>query len=140
MDLSSLALSVAQENAHRLAASNVQCIESSWCSALADKQFDMIVSNPPYIRAQDQHLEQGDVRFEPRCALTSGEDGLEDIRIISQQAKAKLKNGGVLLLEFGYDQADRVADILQADHYQDIQRHVDLAGIVRAISALKKRA
>ena len=111
-------------------------MESSWCESLEDNHFDLIISNPPYIREQDEHLEQGDVRFEPRSALTAGKDGLEDIRIISQQAKAKLKNGGILLIEFGYDQADAVVEILQTDNYQNIQRHLDLAGIVRAISAV----
>ncbi len=136
VDLSSAALAVAEENADRLAAHNVQCVESSWCESLEDNHFDLIISNPPYIREQDEHLDQGDVRFEPRSALTAGKDGLEDIRIISQQAKAKLKNGGILLIEFGYDQADAVVEILQTDNYQNIQRHLDLAGIVRAISAV----
>jgi len=135
VDLSPAALAVAKGNADRLAATNVQCIESSWCDALHDKHYDLIVSNPPYIREQDEHLDQGDVRFEPRSALTAGEDGLEDIRMISQQAKAKLKSGGLLMLEFGYDQADAVTDILQGDGYQNIQQHLDIAGIVRALSA-----
>lgn len=135
VDFSPAALSVAKGNADSLAAHNVQCIESSWCDALEDNHFDLIVSNPPYIREQDEHLAQGDVRFEPRSALTAGEDGLEDIRIISQQAKAKLKNGGILLLEFGYDQADLIRKILQQDAYINIQEHLDIAGIVRALSA-----
>lgn len=135
VDLSAAALAVAQDNADRLAAGNVECIESSWCTALEDNHYDLIVSNPPYIREQDEHLNQGDVRFEPRSALTAGEDGLEDIRIISQQAKAKLKSGGLLMLEFGYDQADLVSDILAQDGYENIQAHLDIAGIVRALSA-----
>ena len=137
VDLSPAALTVAQANADRLTAGNVQCIESSWCTALQNECFDLIVSNPPYIREQDEHLVQGDVRFEPRSALTAGEDGLEDICIISQQAFIKLKSGGVLMLEFGYDQANAVADILQTDGYKNIQKHLDLAGIIRAISANK---
>lgn len=135
VDFSRAALAVAQENADRLTAGNVQCVESSWCDALKDNHFDLIVSNPPYIREQDEHLAQGDVRFEPRSALTAGEDGLEDIRIISQQAKAKLKSGGLLLLEFGYDQAEQVRDILSRDGYANIQAHLDIAGIIRALSA-----
>ena len=139
VDKSKAALVVAQDNADKLKASNVHCIESSWCEALTDNSYELIVSNPPYIREQDHHLDQGDVRFEPRSALTAGEDGLDDIRIISQQAINKLKDAGYLLLEFGYDQSDDVAEILESDGYQNIQKHRDLSGIIRAISAIRPK-
>lgn len=140
VDKSPAALAVAQGNADRLEASNVRCVESSWCDALGEQQFDLIVSNPPYIREQDEHLAQGDVRFEPRSALTAGSDGLEDIRIIAKQAKSHLKANGLLLLEFGYDQARVVADILKAEGFVQLQEHLDIAGIVRALSARKSGA
>lgn len=135
VDQSIEALAIAQHNADKLKASNVECHQSNWCDVLEDQKFDLIVSNPPYIREQDEHLSQGDVRFEPRSALTAGDDGLDDIRTISKQASCKLKPDGYLLLEFGYDQADDVSDLLKAQGYHSIIRHKDLAGITRAISA-----
>ncbi len=135
VDKSRAALRVAKANADRLAASPVRLVESDWCAALADHHYDLIIANPPYIRSDDAHLHQGDVRFEPRSALTAGADGLEDIRIICAQAGDKLKPGGQLLLEFGYDQIDSVVEIISANGFSDIQRHRDLAGINRATSA-----
>jgi release factor glutamine methyltransferase len=77
----------------------------------------MIVSNPPYIRASDPHLEQGDVRFESRLALVAGEDGLDAIRLILEQAKHHLANGGWLLIEHGYDQGQRLRELFTAAGY-----------------------
>ncbi len=88
----------------------------------------MIVSNPPYVRHNDPHLTEGDVRFEPREALDGGLDGLDSIRVITQFAKEYLKRDGYLILEHGFDQAKPVAALLQAHHYRDIVCHRDLAG------------
>ncbi len=76
------------------------------------ERFPMIVGNPPYIPASDPHLSEGDVRFEPKSALVAGSDGLDDIRQIVAQAPQHLLDGGWLLLEHGYDQADAVRDLL----------------------------
>jgi release factor glutamine methyltransferase len=91
----------------------------------------MIVANPPYIAAGDAHLVQGDVRFEPRTALASGADGLDDIRRITAQAKVHLNNNGWLLVEHGYDQAAQVRALLQQAGFDSIFSARDLAGIER---------
>ncbi len=129
VDYSLHALDVAKQNAqkHQL---DIQFLQSNWFSALKTPhtQFNCIVSNPPYIEEKDPHLSQGDVRFEPLSALTSGEDGLDDIRIIAQHAPLHLKPQGWLLIEHGYHQANAVADIFSANHFINIQLQHDLAG------------
>lgn len=131
VDASSEAFNVAQENARRLNISNVRLLRSDWFSALPGERFDLIVSNPPYIAASDAHLAQGDLRFEPRSALASGTDGLDDIRRIGAQAKTHLNEGGWLLFEHGYDQAERVRALLQQDGFNEVFSARDLAGIER---------
>ncbi len=106
-------------------------VRSDWFSELGDQRFDLIVANPPYIAANDPHLDQGDVRFEPRSALVGGEDGLLCIRHIVAHAHEHLGPGGWLLLEHGYDQADACRELLQAGGYTDILCRRDLAGIRR---------
>ena len=132
VDASTQALEVAQENANQLKLRNVHCLRSEWFSALAGERFDLIVSNPPYIAEDDLHLQQGDLRFEPRSALASGADGLDDIRIIIRQAKDYLVPGGWLLFEHGYDQASRARELLQAGGFNAVFSACDLAGIERA--------
>lgn len=121
-DLSTAALAVAQANARQLELDNIEFRHSDWCSALADdEKFEMIVSNPPYIRAADPHLEQGDVRFEARLALVAGEDGLDAIRQILEQAKQHLINRGWLLIEHGYDQGQQLRELFTAAGYEDVK-------------------
>jgi release factor glutamine methyltransferase len=122
------ALAVAQKNASRLGISNVEFLAGDWFEPLAGRQFQMIVSNPPYIPADDPHLQQGDVRFEPATALVSGDDGLNDIRHLITKAKNFLVSPGWLLLEHGHDQGEAVITLLQAAGYQDIENHRDLLG------------
>jgi len=110
---------------------NVRLLRSDWFAALAGERFDLIVSNPPYIAENDAHLAQGDLRFEPRSALASGADGLDDIRRIVAGAKEHLNPGGWLLFEHGYDQAGRVRDLLGAAGYTGVLSARDLAGIER---------
>lgn len=131
VDASSSALSIAQENANQLQISNVQFLHSNWFESLAGKIFDMIVSNPPYIASADPHLSQGDLRFEPASALASGEDGLNDIRLIVQQAAQYLNPNGWLMFEHGYNQAAEVAKLLEEAEFIAIQHVQDLAGISR---------
>ena len=109
-DASADALEVARSNAQTLKLP-VQFHQGSWLSALAGQQFDLIVSNPPYIAAADPHLAA--LAHEPLQALASGADGLEDIRQIIAQAPAHLHTGGWLLLEHGYDQAAAVRELLE---------------------------
>jgi release factor glutamine methyltransferase len=131
VDASATALEVAQFNAQRLNLGNVRLLHGNWFSALKGESFDIIVSNPPYIAAGDVHLAQGDVRFEPRDALISGTDGLDDIRRICTQAKAHLRPKGWLILEHGYDQAAQVRALLQQSGLKEIFSARDLSGIER---------
>lgn len=129
VDFSADALAVAQANAQRLNLA-VQFAHGSWLQPIkAQAPFDLIVSNPPYIRADDPHL--ASLTHEPLSALTSGADGLEDIRSIVEQAPACLQRGGWLLLEHGWDQAADVAALLQAGGFAQVQHRHDLAGIAR---------
>jgi release factor glutamine methyltransferase len=130
-DASASALAVAQENAQDLGITNVQFVESDWFSSLTGQRFDVIVSNPPYVASGDQHLLEGDVRFEPITALASGSDGLDDIRNIVAQAGSHLRQNGWLLLEHGYDQADRVRKLLLYSGFSSVYSAKDLASIER---------
>lgn len=127
VDASAAALAVAQANAQRLHL-DVQFVQTSWLNGLAGP-FDLIVSNPPYIADQDQHLTA--LTHEPLTALASGADGLEDIRSIVAQSISRLKPGGWLLLEHGYDQAAAVRALLHAAGLAHVQSRQDLAGIER---------
>ncbi len=124
-DIDAASLQLAHENAQQHQLNNIQFAQGNWYEALNHQRFDIIVSNPPYIPENDPHLEQGDVRFEPRRALRSGNDGLDDIRLLVAQAPQYLKNNGLLLLEHGYDQQQQVRDIFTKNHYQQIQQSRD---------------
>lgn len=136
VDASTAALAVASENAERLASGNLRLLHSDWFSAIEEEVFDVIVSNPPYINADDPHLRQGDLRFEPPGALASGSDGLDDIRRIVADAPKYLAPGGWLLLEHGYDQAERVGELLRAAGFCEVQSRQDIAGIARVTMGL----
>lgn len=129
-DVSGAALAVARANATLLGA-DVSFVESDWLSAFAGLRFDVIVSNPPYVAAGDPHLAEGDLRFEPPHALHCGSDGLDAIRRIVAAAPTHLVPGGWLFLEHGYDQAERLLELLAVAGFGDIEQHRDLAGIVR---------
>ena len=123
------ALAVAQQNAKALRADNIHWHAGSWWQALASRRrFDLIVSNPPYIAANDHHLQQGDLRFEPPQALAAGPDGLDDLRIIIGGAPTHLNPGGWLLLEHGYDQEAPVQALLRDAGFADVFTRRDLAG------------
>lgn len=130
LDRSREALWVAMANAAKLGAS-VSFVQSDWFSALGDEQFGLIVANPPYIAAADPHLEQGDVRFEPRGALAAGPQGLDDLAEIIAGAPARLVDGGWLFLEHGYDQAAAARGLLADAGFGSIASWKDLAGIER---------
>lgn len=138
VDFSDKALEVARQNAQDLSILNCQFLQSDWLSALKlngqNQKFDVIVSNPPYIEADDAHLSQGDLRFEPLSALASGKDGLDDIRNIISQAKNHLKPSGWLMLEHGYNQADSVSNLLKTAGFSEVSNARDLAGIQRVTS------
>ena len=127
LDASADALLVASGNAQALSLA-VNFVHSSWFAQLQD-QFDLIVSNPPYIAEGDPHLPA--LHSEPRQALVSGADGLDDIRHIIEQAPNHLNAGAWLLLEHGFDQAPAVCAMLVQRGFLQVQSRVDLAGIKR---------
>ncbi|MDS1140268.1 peptide chain release factor N(5)-glutamine methyltransferase [Pusillimonas sp. SM2304] len=135
-DVSPDALALARLNAQQLGA-RVEFLHGSWYDALAGHSgFDLIVSNPPYIAAGDPHLAQGDVRFEPRLALTDGHDGLAALRAIVQGAGAKLAPRGALFMEHGWDQAQALRQLLRLAGFTQVASLPDLAGIERVTGGI----
>lgn len=132
-DISPDALAVARENVRQAQLSNVTCLEGSWISPVTDRQFELIVSNPPYVRDDDEALKN--LAYEPLSALAAGKDGLRDIRILAADAGRILVDGGWLMLEHGADQATDVAEILRANGWHAIACHNDLAGKPRVTVA-----
>ncbi|AMM14975.1 protein-(glutamine-N5) methyltransferase, release factor-specific [Burkholderia sp. PAMC 28687] len=135
VDRSAEALAVAAANASKLLGidRSLTFVQSNWTEALDPAQrFEVIVSNPPYIAQNDPHLAEGDLRFEPRAALTDEADGLSAIRTIIQTAPFFLAANGSLWLEHGYDQAEDVRALLTARGFSDVRSEYDLAGIERA--------
>jgi release factor glutamine methyltransferase len=128
IDASAAALSVARTNAQRLGLGRVQFLEGDWFAPVAGRRFDLVVSNPPYIEDQDPHLAQGDLRFEPRSALASGGDGLDDIRRIVDAAGAHLKPEAWLLLEHGHLQGAAVRSLLREAGLCEVFSAADLEG------------
>lgn len=123
MDYSAAALQVARGNNQQ-----VSFWRGSWSQALKSQSVEMIVSNPPYIAANDPHLRQGDVRFEPQTALVSGVDGLDDLRLIIADAPRCLKRDGWLMVEHGYDQAESVKQLFLAAGFESVTGVQDLGG------------
>ncbi|MGV6397096.1 peptide chain release factor N(5)-glutamine methyltransferase [Pseudomonas caspiana] len=120
------AVALAERNRQRLQLDNAQVMSSHWFDSVQDKRFDLIISNPPYIAAEDPHLVTGDVRFEPNSALVAGAEGLDDLRLIIDQAPAHMRPEGWLLLEHGYDQGAAVRDLLSSHGFEKIQTRRDL--------------
>lgn len=125
-DASREALAIAMANAHSHRIDNVEFRHGDWWAPLAGERFDLAVSNPPYIAQADPHLAQGDLRFEPHAALASGADGLDAIRIIVAGAPERLRAGGWLLLEHGWEQGAAVRDLLLAAGFADAATARDL--------------
>ena len=134
-DASPDALAVARGNATRLGLANATFAQGDWYEALpADAgPFDLVASNPPYIVAGDPHLDEGDLRFEPACALSPGGDGLDALRVIVAGAPARLAAGGWLMVEHGYDQSDAVRALFAEAGFEAIESRRDLAGIPRVV-------
>jgi release factor glutamine methyltransferase len=127
-DRCAAALEVARRNAMRLQLPDIEFLAGDWCNPLAGRRFDRIVSNPPYVAASDPHLGRGDVRFEPRAALSAGADGLDALRRIVREARAHLKEDGWLLLEHGHTQGTAVRKLLLEAGYASVAVHADPAG------------
>jgi release factor glutamine methyltransferase len=134
IDSSADALKIARKNAVTNAAT-IDFVESNDLRPFTGRVFDVIVSNPPYIAESDPHLKQGDVRFEPPSALSSGSDGLDCIRYLVTESPHYLKPSGYLVLEHGYDQGKAVRDLLDRRGYTEIKTDKDLSGQDRISSA-----
>jgi release factor glutamine methyltransferase len=132
-DISAEALAVARENVRQAQMSNITLVEGDWISPVADSQFELIVSNPPYVRDDDEVLKN--LGYEPLSALAAGKDGLRDIRTLASGAGAILVSGGWLMLEHGADQARDVAEALRVNGWSEIACHNDLAGRPRVTVA-----
>ncbi len=130
-DVSQAALDIAGKNAQRLGA-RIELLSGNWYHALPEGvEFDVIVSNPPYIAAADHHLHEGDLRFEPMTALSDGADGLQALQCIVAGAHAVLRPDGALLVEHGWDQAADVAAMFRQAGWANTTSWPDLAGIAR---------
>ncbi|UZH08680.1 peptide chain release factor N(5)-glutamine methyltransferase [Halomonas sp. BDJS001] len=133
VDLRFEAVALATRNAQALGIANAKFLQSDWFAALGNhveegERFDIIVSNPPYIAADDPHLGEGDVRFEPRSALVAGASGMADLLHLVSSAQRYLAASGWLLLEHGYSQADKVRGALKDAGYQNVESVRDLGG------------
>jgi release factor glutamine methyltransferase len=127
-DISPAALRVARGNAESLQLTNTEFVEGPLFDPFGDKKFDLVVSNPPYIPESDPHLNEGDVRFEPRSSLAAGVDGLDVIRRICEDAGRHLLPGGWLMIEHGYDQEASVESLFRLAGFNEIECYRDLAG------------
>ena len=135
-DISEKTLVVARENQKYYQIKNIHFIQSNWFAEInTTEKFDAIICNPPYIAENDLHLSQGDLRFEPKIALTPGKTGLEAIESIIQNAKNYLLPSGWLFLEHGYDQGEKVAELLRENNYEQIKTKKDLKNLPRVTFA-----
>jgi release factor glutamine methyltransferase len=128
VDASLAALEIAKHNAQYHQLANIEFYQSDWFANVPKLLFDLVISNPPYINPDDEHLQQGDVRFEPQSALIADNQGLSDIQIIADKARSYLTPQGHLLIEHGYNQAPQVQAIFNALAYDKVQSYRDLSG------------
>ena len=128
-DISAAALDVARQNARQLEIPNIEFLEGDWTGPVGGRRFNVIVSNPPYVRANDAALDA--LHREPRNALAAGDDGLDAIRILARDCGALLEPGGVLLIEHGAEQRDAVAEVLCEHGWTGVSCHDDYAGLPR---------
>jgi release factor glutamine methyltransferase len=134
-DISETALAIAQENAMSHQTHNITFMQSEWFAQLGSRRFHAIVSNPPYIADNDVHLNQGDLRFEPKLALVSGVDGLDAIKLIIANAKSYLLPGGQVFIEHGYGQGKQVRKLFQNNYFENITTFNDANGLERVSCA-----
>jgi release factor glutamine methyltransferase len=133
------AIAVAARNADELQLDNLELVRGDWSSALSAASVDAILSNPPYVRADDPHLAEGDVRFEPIAALISGGDGLNAIRGIIADAPRCLRSGGLLAIEHSWDQGPSLRGLMNTQGFEAIETLRDLAGLERVTRAYQSR-
>lgn len=128
VDVSAAALAVARRNAQRLGLARLRLLQGSWFEPVRTERFDLVISNPPYVAADDRAMDDPGLRHEPRLALTPGPDALAALRTIASQAPAHLAADGWLLLEHGANQACGVRALLEKQGYAHVGSHRDLAG------------
>jgi len=136
-DFSKPALEIAKKNCERHNMDTIKMVHSNWFKELQPQTFDLIVSNPPYIRAQDPHLQQGDLRFEAKTALVAGEDGLEAYKLICSQVANYLAKDGYVLFEHGFDQQLELSHILKENSFNQLTCYTDYQEQPRAILAAR---
>jgi release factor glutamine methyltransferase len=132
-DVSAAALDVARQNARQCEVPNIEFLQGDWCRPVGGRRFNVVVSNPPYVRSDDAALDA--LHREPRDALAAGADGLDAIRILARDCGARLAPGGVLLVEHGAEQHDDVAALLAGLGWSDVRCHNDYAGLPRVTVA-----
>ena len=137
-DISEQAMQLAEQNSKAHKTDNITFLQSDWFSNIPIQAFDIIVSNPPYIADDDEHLSQGDVRFEPKSALTAGKTGMDDIEHICLHAKHYLSNNGCLIVEHGYDQEEQVKNCFLDNNFAEIEQQRDLSGHMRMTAGKRK--
>ena len=135
LDISEQALTVAEHNRQQLKIQNVSFQQGHWLRNWSEQKLDMIVSNPPYIDADDEHLK--DLTFEPISALVAGDNGLADIVEITEQAQQHLKPSGWLIFEHGFEQGQAVRHIMQQQGFIDVMTLADYAGLERVTAGIK---
>lgn len=134
-DLAAETLAVARRNASQHNISNVSFHLSDWFENIPDKRYHVIISNPPYVAADDPHLQQGDLRFEPQLALSAADNGFADLLHIAKRGRDFLVPSGYLLLEHGFEQQQTLMNKLSAFGYRNIRGHLDMSQQPRAVSA-----
>jgi release factor glutamine methyltransferase len=127
-DINANALAIAKKNAETHQLKNILFYHSDWYQNIPPQKFDLIVSNPPYIKQGDEHLKQGDVQFESKLALVAGTDGMQAINMILENTKAYLASEACLLIEHGYDQKLLVQETFQKHNFKQIKTFQDLSG------------
>jgi len=130
-DISTPALKLAKQNSRQHRTDNITFIHSDWFNNIAEHDFDIIVSNPPYIASNDPHLFAGDLRFEPQSALSAGPTGMNAIERLCLHAEHHLTKNGWLIIEHGYNQQQLAADCFTKNAYTDIEQRKDLSGHTR---------
>ncbi|MDH3747343.1 MAG: peptide chain release factor N(5)-glutamine methyltransferase [Gammaproteobacteria bacterium] len=133
VELSADAIRIAEINRRQLDIANVTFLEGSWTAPVAGEGFDLVVSNPPYVKVDDDALER--LASEPAAALVAGVDGLDAIRILAHDCRDVLRVGGQLALEHGADQEHQVAKLLRGNGWSEIACHNDYAGLPRVTTA-----
>ena len=136
-DISIKAIEVAKKNIEAIWLQNIHCVHSNWFENIDNLVFDIIVSNPPYISKEDPHLKQPELTKQPKVALVSNDEGLQDIRTIVGNASEYLSKTGMLFIEHGYNQANKVKQIFTENKFNQIEQYEDINNKIRVTSGIK---